>query len=220
MTTTPLRIVFLGAPGAGKGTMSQNIVDKYNIPQLSTGNMLREAVADKTEIGLKAKSFIDAGDLVPDDVVLGIIENRIDAEDCAKGFILDGFPRTVAQAEGLTVMLQNKDISLTHVFSLEVDEETVIQRRSGRLFAPTTGRVYHEVNNPPKVAGKCDVSGEELVKRDDDKEEVLRHRLRVYEEQTAPVKAYYEAQNMVQQFDAAQAVDDVFSQLVEAIENF
>ena len=214
----PIRIVFLGAPGAGKGTQSQMLVDRYGIPQLSTGNMLRESIEAGLEVGLEAKRYMDAGNLVPDEVVLGIISARIQAEDCSSGFILDGFPRTVAQAEGLDAMLAERGIDLSHVFSLEVDEGTLISRRAGRLYAPKSGRVYHEVNNPPKVAGVCDVSGEELVKRDDDKEEVLRHRLAVYKEQTAPVKDYYTAKNMVQEFDGAQNVEAVSKQLIEAVE--
>lgn len=216
--TKPIRIVFLGAPGAGKGTQSQMLSDKYGIPQLSTGNMLREAVEAGTEIGKKAKSIMDAGRLVSDDVVLGIISARVEQGDCENGYILDGFPRTVAQAEGLDAMLAEQGIELSHVFCLEVDEGTLVARQSGRLYAPKSGRVYHVVNNPPKVEGKCDTTGEELVKRDDDTEEVLRHRLSVYREQTAPVKDYYSARDMVQEFDGAQAVESVSAQLVEAIE--
>lgn len=216
--TKPIRIVFLGAPGAGKGTQSQMLSDKYGIPQLSTGNMLREAVEAGTEIGKKAKNIMDAGGLVSDDVVLGIISARVEQDDCKAGYILDGFPRTVAQAEGLDTMLAEQGIELSHVFCLEVDEDTVISRQSGRLYAQKSGRVYHAVNNPPKVEGKCDVTGEELVKRDDDTEEVLRHRLSIYREQTAPVKDYYSARDMVQEFDGAQEMESVSAQLVEAIE--
>lgn len=214
----PIRIVFLGAPGAGKGTQAQMLSDKYEIPQLSTGNMLREAVEAGTEIGKKAKSVMDAGGLVSDEIVLGIISARVEKNDCQNGYILDGFPRTVAQAEGLDAMLLKQGIELSHVFCLEVDDNTVIARQSGRLYAQQSGRVYHEVNNPPKVEGKCDVTGEELVKRDDDKEEILRHRLSVYREQTAPVKDYYSARDMVQEFDGAQAVESVSDQLTDAIE--
>lgn len=218
MENQPIRIIFLGAPGAGKGTQSQMLSERYGIPQLSTGNMLREAVEAGTEIGKRAKSVIEAGELVSDEIVLQIIKDRTAKNDCENGYILDGFPRTVAQAEGLDAMLAEQGAEISHVFSLEVSEETLISRRAGRLYAPKSGRVYHEVNNPPKEEGKCDVTGEVLVKREDDTEEVLRHRLNVYKEQTSPVKDYYFARNMVQEFDGAQAVAAVSEQLVDAID--
>lgn len=215
--TNPLHIIFLGAPGAGKGTQAQMLVEKYDIPQLSTGNMLREAIEEGSEVGQKAAEIMNRGDLVSDDVVLGIIAERITQSDCVRGFILDGFPRTVAQAEGLDKLMDEKGLSLSHVFCLNVNDDVVVERQSGRLFAPKSGRVYHEKNNPPKVAGKCDVTGEDLVKRDDDTEEVVRHRLNVYREQTAPVKDYYHAKGMVQEFDGSQDVEAVFGELVTAI---
>lgn len=215
--TNPLHIIFLGAPGAGKGTQAQKLVEKYGIPQLSTGNMLREAINEGSEIGKKASEIMNRGDLVSDDIVLGIIAERIEHEDCQKGFILDGFPRTVAQAKGLDKLMAEKSLDLSHVFCLNVDDDVVVERQSGRLFAPKSGRVYHEKNNPPKVAGKCDLTGEDLVKRDDDTEEVVRHRLNVYREQTAPVKDYYQNKGMVQEFNGCQSVETVFDELVAAI---
>ncbi len=215
----PLHIIFLGAPGAGKGTQAQKLVEKYGIPQLSTGNMLREAIEEGTEVGKQAQEVMNRGDLVPDSVVLKIIADRIVQDDCQKGFILDGFPRTVAQAEGLDQMMADNSLDLTHVFCLNVNDDVVVERQSGRLFAPKSGRVYHEKNNPPKVAGKCDVTGEELVKRDDDSEEVVRHRLSVYRELTAPVKDYYLKQGLVQEFNGCQEVETVFGELVAAIES-
>ena len=215
--TNPLQIIFLGAPGAGKGTQAQKLVEKYGIPQLSTGNMLREAINEGSEIGKKASEIMNRGDLVSDDIVLGIIAERIEHEDCQKGFILDGFPRTVAQAKGLDKLMAEKSLDLSHVFCLNVDDDVVVERQSGRLFAPKSGRVYHEKNNPPKVAGKCDLTGEDLVKRDDDTEEVVRHRLNVYREQTAPVKDYYQNKGMVQEFNGCQSVETVFDELVAAI---
>lgn len=214
---TPLHIIFLGAPGAGKGTQAQMLIEEYNIPQLSTGNMLREAIAKATDIGKQAEEVMNRGDLVSDDIVLKIIESRIKNEDCANGFILDGFPRTVTQAEGLDVMFEKNNLKLSHVFCLKVADDVVVSRQAGRLYAQQSGRVYHERNNPPKVAGKCDVTGEELVKRDDDNETVLRHRLEVYREQTAPVTTYYAKRGMVQEFDGGQKVDTVFNELTEAI---
>lgn len=215
--TNPLHIIFLGAPGAGKGTQAQKLVEKYGIPQLSTGNMLREAIEEGSEIGQQAAEIMNRGDLVSDDIVLGIIAERIEHDDCKKGFILDGFPRTVAQAEGLDQLMAEKGLDLSHVFCLNVDDNVVVERQSGRLFAPKSGRVYHEKNNPPKVAGKCDLTGEDLVKRDDDTEEVVRHRLNVYREQTAPVKDYYQSKGMVQEFNGCQSVETVFGELVAAI---
>ena len=210
-------IVFLGAPGAGKGTQSQILTEKFGLPQLSTGNMLREAMAAQTDIGLKAKDLVNAGELVPDDIVIGIIAERIEEEDCVNGFILDGFPRNVAQAKSLDDVLFKRGLELTHVFNLEVNEEALVERRSGRLFAPKSGRTYHVKHNQPKVAGKCDVTGEKLITREDDTEEVLRHRLRVYEEQTAPVKEFYAARDMVQEFDGGQPLDVVARQLEDAL---
>lgn len=216
--TNPLHIIFLGAPGAGKGTQAQKLVEKYGIPQLSTGNMLREAIEAGSEVGQEAQAIMSRGDLVSDDVVLNIIADRIIQKDCTNGFILDGFPRTVAQAEGLEKMMAEKGLSLSHVFCLNVNDDVVVDRQSGRLFAPKSGRVYHERNNPPKIEGKCDQTGEELVKREDDTEEVIRHRLEVYREQTAPVKDFYQGQGMVQEFNGCQDVETVFGELIAAID--
>jgi adenylate kinase len=215
--TQEIRMVFLGAPGAGKGTQAQKIVDTFGIPQLSTGNMLREEIVAGSAVGKAAKSVMDAGNLVSDEIVLEIIENRIGNADCSKGFILDGFPRTLIQAEELDKMLKKNNIALSHVFSLNVDDEIVVERQAGRLYAQSSGRVYHEKFNPPTAAGKCNVSGETLVKRDDDNEEVLRHRLNVYREQTTPVKEYYVEKGMVQEFDSNQPVDAIFEELKTAI---
>ena len=210
-------IVFLGAPGAGKGTQSAKLSAELSIPQLSTGDIFRAALKEGTEVGLQAKSYMDSGNLVPDDIVLKVIEERILADDCKGGFILDGFPRTVAQAEGLEKMLQNNNLSLDQVVCLEVDEETVVVRQAGRLYAPKSGRTYHEVNHPPKVAGKCDVTGEDLIKRDDDKEDVVRHRMSVYREQTAPVKDFYSKSGQLVEFDGAEAVETVFAKIINTL---
>jgi adenylate kinase len=214
----PLHIIFLGAPGAGKGTQAQKLVEKYGVPQLSTGNMLREAIEAGSEVGQKAAGIMNRGDLVSDDIVLGIIAERITHGDCDEGFILDGFPRTVAQAEGLDEIMSQKGLDLSHVFCLNVNDDVVVERQSGRLFAPKSGRVYHGKTNPPQVIGQCDATGESLVKREDDTEEVVRHRLQVYREQTAPVKDYYQAQGLVKEFNGCQSVETVFDELVVAIE--
>lgn len=213
------QIVFLGAPGAGKGTQAQMLSDELNVPRLATGDMLRQAIADKTEVGLNAKAAMDAGDLVPDEVVVGIIEGRIAQADCEGGFILDGFPRTVEQAKSLDKMLKKNDIALNHVLCLDVDEEEVVARQSGRRWAPKSGRVYHIVNNPPKVEGKCDESGEDLVQREDDTEEVLRHRLKVYNELTAPVRDYYESTCGVEAVNGMQAVEAVYADIKAVMKN-
>lgn len=217
--TNPLHIIFLGAPGAGKGTQAQKLVGKFGIPQLSTGNMLREAIEQGSEVGKQAAEIMNRGDLVSDDIVLNIICERITHDDCANGFILDGFPRTVAQAEGLDELMVEKKLTLSHVFCLNVNDDVVVDRQSGRLFAQKSGHVYHETTNPPLSAGKCDVSGEVLVRRQDDTEDVIRHRLKVYREQTAPVKDYYQVKGVVQEFDGCQSVETVFDELVIAIES-
>lgn len=211
------RIVFLGAPGAGKGTQAQRLADELHIPRLATGDMLRQAIEEGSEVGLSAKSSMDKGDLVPDEVVVGIVEERIKKADCESGFILDGFPRTVSQAKSLDKMLKKNDIALSDIICLEVDEEEIVKRQAGRLWAPKSGRVYHESANPPKTAGKCDETGEELVKRDDDKEDVVRHRLRVYEELTAPVRDYYVESHGVASINGIGAVDAIFAEIKSAL---
>ena len=208
-------IVLLGAPGAGKGTQGHILADSMGIPKLATGDMLREEIEKGSEIGLQAQILMDRGDLVSDEMVIQIIEARITQEDCRNGFILDGFPRTVAQAESLDKTLEGHHLKIDHVISLELDDEVIIQRQAGRLVAPQSGRVYHEENNPPQVAGKCDISGEDLVKRDDDQPEVVRKRLEVYAQQTAPVKGYY-AQQLVK-VNADQEVNKLTEQLREII---
>ncbi len=212
-------VILFGPPGVGKGTQAQKLKDDKNLCHLSTGDMLRAAVAAGTELGKQAKSLMDAGDLVPDELVISIIKERIIEPDCAGGFILDGFPRTVAQAEGLDKMLKAVDKQLDFVFALEVDEEEIIDRRAGRMVGAKSGRVYHAVHNPPKVAGKCDETGEDLIQRDDDKAEVMRHRLKVYQEQTAPVAAWYEARGKLTRVDGMGSVEEVYGRLSAAMTN-
>lgn len=213
MAVSMSRIVFLGAPGAGKGTQAQKLADELHIPRLATGDMLRQAIEEGSEVGLNAKAAMDRGDLVPDEVVVGIVEERIKKSDCETGFILDGFPRTVEQAKSLDKMLKKNDIALSDVVCLEVDHEEVIKRQSGRRWAPKSGRVYHITNNPPKTAGKCDETGEDLIQRDDDTEEVLRRRLEVYEELTAPVRGFYEESQGVSAVNGIGAVDAVYADI-------
>ncbi|MBF4435756.1 adenylate kinase [Vibrio anguillarum] len=182
-----MRIILLGAPGAGKGTQAQFIMEKYGIPQISTGDMLRAAIKAGTELGKKAKSVIDAGQLVSDEIILGLIKERITQADCEKGFLLDGFPRTIPQADGLKAM----GINVDYVIEFDVADDVIVERMAGRRAHLASGRTYHAIYNPPKVEGKDDVTGEDLVVRDDDKEETVRARLGVYHEQTAPLITYY-----------------------------
>jgi len=182
-----MRVILLGGPGCGKGTQAQAITEKFGIPQISTGDMLRAAVRAGSALGISAKKIMDAGQLVSDDIILGLIQERIQQEDCGKGFLFDGFPRTIAQAEGLKVM----GVQLDHVIEIMVDDENIIQRMSGRRVHPASGRSYHVIFNPPKTEGIDDITGEPLVHRDDDKEETVRKRLHIYHEQTRPLIDYY-----------------------------
>jgi adenylate kinase len=182
-----MRIILLGGPGAGKGTQANFIKEQYRIPQISTGDMLRAAVKEGTPLGLEAKKVMDAGGLVSDDIILGLVQERIAQQDCANGFLFDGFPRTLAQAEAL----KDQGVSIDAVVEIDVDDEEIIKRMSGRRVHPASGRTYHVVFNPPKQEGKDDATGEPLVQRDDDKEETVRQRLKVYHDQTKPLIGYY-----------------------------
>ena len=182
-----MKLILLGSPGVGKGTQAQFITERYGIPQISTGDMLREAVRDGTELGKKVKAVMDSGALVTDEIILGLVRERIQCDDCANGFLFDGFPRTIPQAEAL--VKQNMDIDT--VIEIKVPDREIVNRLSGRRIHPASGRVYHLVNNPPKVEGKDDVTGEPLNQRDDDKEETIMERLRVYRKQTEPLVAFY-----------------------------
>ena len=179
-----MRIILLGAPGAGKGTQAQFIKEKYNIPQISTGDMLRAAVKAGTEMGLQAKKKMDAGELVSDDIIIGIVKERVKEDDCQNGYLLDGFPRTIPQADAM----RDNNIDVDYVVEIDVDHEEIVKRLSGRRVHPDSGRVYHVTYNPPKEEGKDD---ETLIQRDDDKEDTVRRRLAVYEDQTRPLVAYY-----------------------------
>jgi len=182
-----VRLILLGPPGAGKGTQATYIMDKYNIPQISTGDMLRAAVKAGTDLGLEAKRFMDAGGLVPDTVIIGLVKERINQADCANGFLFDGFPRTIPQADAL----KDAGVDIDYVIEIDVDDEEIIKRLSGRRVHPNSGRTYHVLFNTPKVDGIDDISGEPLVQRDDDKEETIKKRLEVYHEQTELLIGYY-----------------------------
>lgn len=182
-----MRLILLGAPGAGKGTQATFIKEKFNIPQISTGDMLRAAVKAGTQLGLEAKKFMDAGGLVPDEVIIGLVKERIKDADCANGFLFDGFPRTIPQAEAM----KNAGVAIDYVVEIDVPDAAIVERMSGRRSHPASGRTYHVKFNAPKVAGKDDVTGEDLVQRDDDKEEVVLKRLQVYHDQTEQLIGYY-----------------------------
>ena len=182
-----MKLILLGAPGAGKGTQAAFITEKYGIPQISTGDMLRAAVKAGTPLGLEAKKVMDAGQLVSDEIILGLIKERLKQPDCAKGFLFDGFPRTIPQAEALRA----QGVDLDYVMEIDVPDEEIIKRMSGRRVHTASGRTYHVVFNPPKVAGKDDVTGEDLIQREDDKEETVKKRLEVYHSQTKPLVEFY-----------------------------
>jgi len=182
-----MRLILLGAPGAGKGTQAAFICKQFGIPQISTGDMLRAAVKAGTEMGLAAKRVMDSGALVSDDIIIGLVKERIAQPDCARGFLFDGFPRTIPQADAM----RNAGVKLDVVLEIDVPDSAIIERMSGRLFHVASGRSYHVKFNPPKVAGKDDLTGEDLIQRDDDKEDTVRKRLQVYQSQTRPLVDYY-----------------------------
>ena len=200
-----MRIILLGSHGSGKGTQAQFITEKFAIPQISTGDMLRAAVREGTPLGIEAKKVMDAGGLVSDEIILGLIKERIAQDDCKNGFLLDGFPRTIAQAEGLA----NMGVELDHVIEIAVDDEEIIKRMSGRRVHMASGRTYHVVFNPPKQEGLDDVTGEPLIQRDDDQEETVRKRLSVYHEQTKPLVGFYSAADQKAKFASIAGVGSV-----------
>lgn len=210
-----MKLILLGAPGAGKGTQAEFISEKYNIPMVSTGNMIREALKNETELGLKAKSFMDAGQLVPDEVVIGIIKERLDNEDCKNGFILDGFPRTIPQAEALDKM----GIELDKVVNYEVPDEAIIARMGGRRVCGACGSSYHIEFNRPEKDGVCDKCGAELVQRKDDHPDTVKERLRVYHEQTEPLKDYYSKTGKLRTVDGQNEIAAITKATFAALED-
>ena len=213
-----MRIVLFGPPGAGKGTQASLLAEKYGAAHISTGDTLRESVANKTPIGLRAKSYMDAGELVPDDVVIAIAKEKL-ASTGKEGFILDGFPRTLAQAEALDGALEELDMPLDAVVSLEVDEDELIRRLSGRRICSKCQEPYHIESKAPKEQGRCDLCGGELVHRDDDKPEAIRNRLKVYDDQTAPVLDYYVRKGVRKDIAAAGGIRDIFDRITGALEH-
>jgi adenylate kinase len=213
-----MRLLLLGPPGAGKGTQAERIAAKYRIPHLSTGDMLREAVAANTEIGRQAKSIMDAGRLVPDDVMIRLVAERIAQPDCARGFILDGFPRTLAQAEALDRLLQERGLELDLVLEIAVDDEALIERISGRFACARCGAGYHDRFKQPEVPGVCDACGSrEFVRREDDKAETVRARLEAYHAQTAPLLPYYRDKGLLSVVDGMAEIDQVTAEVFDRI---
>ncbi|AEI14171.1 Adenylate kinase [Flexistipes sinusarabici DSM 4947] len=213
-----INMVFLGPPGAGKGTQSEQIIKDFGIVQVSTGDILRKAVKDGSELGKLAKQYMDEGKLVPDDVIIGIVKDRLKEKDCQNGFILDGFPRTIPQAEALDKMLKDDlNISLTHVISLEVDDGKIIERLTGRRTCPQCGRGYHISFDPPEKQEICDECNTQLVQRDDDKEETIKKRLNVYHEQTEQLKDYYRKQSILTTVDGEKTPDEVYKNIKDIL---
>jgi len=211
-------IILLGPPGAGKGTQAKLLIERYLIPQISTGDILRSAVKEQTPSGVRAKEFMDRGALVPDDLVIEIIKDRLSLPDTTAGFILDGFPRTVAQADALASMLKVNVKSIDHVISITVDNEELIQRVIGRLTCRGCGQGYHLIFDPPAVSGVCNLCGSELYQRDDDKEETMRARLLTYEAQTAPLIKYYESLGLLRPVEGTGSIKDINDSLAKVLE--
>ena len=212
-----MNIILLGPPGAGKGTQAKMLVDKYGIPQISTGDILRANLKNQTELGLEAKKYMDAGKLVPDEVVIGIINNRIKEDDCGKGYMLDGFPRTVAQAEALDKILAQDGSGIDHVISIDVANDELMGRLTGRRTCRQCGQGYHVMFDPPKAEGKCDKCGGELYQRDDDNAETVGNRLKVYAEQTEPLIAYYTDKGLVRPIDGVGEISEIFKRIVAVL---
>lgn len=210
----------MGLPGAGKGTQAEQIVEKYNIPHISTGDMFRAAMENNTELGRKAKSFMDNGDLVPDEVTNGIVRERLSEDDAKDGFLLDGFPRTVEQAQELETILSDLGTELDAVINIDVEKDVLMKRLTGRWICRTCGKTYHEIYNPPKVAGKCDLDGGELYQRDDDKKETVEKRLNVNMKQTKPLLDFYSEKGKLHNINGEQDIKDVFVDVEKILTSF
>lgn len=213
-----MNLIFLGPPGAGKGTQASLLSETLNIPQISTGDILRNAVRTGTPMGIRAKSYMDSGSLVPDEVVVGIVEERLQGADCARGFILDGFPRTVAQADALDLMLSRLGKEIEHVLSMTVDDEELLTRIGGRRMCEKCGKGYHTLFDPPKVSNLCDQCGAKLYQRDDDKVETMRKRLDEYYQKTAPLIQYYSQKELLRPIPGIGDIKDIQNRIVEVLE--
>jgi adenylate kinase len=213
-----LNLILLGPPGAGKGTQAKLLVEKYKIPQISTGDILRHAVKERSELGLRAQAYMDSGSLVPDELVVSIIEDRIAWSDAANGFILDGFPRTVAQADALSAMLAGSSRSIGHVISMTVLEDELVERVVGRLTCKVCGRGFHVRFDPPKIDSSCDICSGELYQREDDREETMRARLQAYAAQTAPLIDYYASKGLLRSVDGMGSIQDIQASISRILE--
>jgi adenylate kinase len=211
------RLILLGPPGSGKGTEAVRITEKYGTPQISTGDIFRKNIADGTELGAKAKSYMDAGELVPDSLVLDLVVDRLSQDDVKDGYILDGFPRTIAQAEALDKILAEKGEELNYVISLDVADEVLIQRVTSRRVCKQCSKVYNTITDPPAAEGVCDVCGGEVVQRADDSEETEKNRLAVYAEQTLPLVDYYRGKGLLSELDGEGSADEVFARIVQIL---
>ena len=214
-----MRIVLLGGPGSGKGTQAKKLIDTLGVPQISTGDIFRAALKEGTPMGLKAKTFMDKGELVPDDVVIGVVEERLAKPDLAKGYMLDGFPRTLPQAEALDGILKSLGQSIDHAILVDVPDEELVARLSGRRTCKKSecGRMYHVMFNPPKKEGVCDACGTELYQRDDDSEATIRERLGVYNKQTAPLIDYYEKKGLLRKVEGVGPIDQIFASIQKVL---
>ena len=209
-----MNMILLGPPGCGKGTQAKILIDTCHIPQISTGDILRDAIKKGSPLGIEAKTYMDQGSLVPDQLVIGIIEERLQQADCARGFILDGFPRTVAQAEALDSTLSKAGLKLKYVFNIEVVDEELIKRLTGRRVCRKCGESFHITFNPPEKEGLCDSCGGELYQRDDDREETIRNRLKVYQAQTAPLISFYEEKDILHSVDGVGSIEEIKGRLL------
>ena len=214
-----MKIIMLGAPGAGKGTQAKKIAEKYGIPHISTGDIFRANIRNQTELGMKAKSYMDQGMLVPDELTLELIMDRFTNDDCKNGYVLDGFPRTIPQAEALTKALSDKQDAVDYAINVDVPDEAIVSRMSGRRACLACGGTYHIKFNPTKVEGICDACGGELVLRNDDKPETVQKRLDVYHEQTQPLIDYYQTQNILKEVDGTLPLEDVFQAIIAILED-
>ncbi|NLM11603.1 MAG: adenylate kinase [Clostridiaceae bacterium] len=212
-----MRLILLGAPGAGKGTQAVNISQKLNIPHISTGDIFRANIKEGTELGRKAKEFIDQGLLVPDDLTISIVKDRLNKADCEKGFLLDGFPRTIPQAQQFDVALKGMGVELNAVVNLDVPDDVIVKRMAGRRVCKGCGMTYHISSNPPKSEGTCDSCGEQLIIRDDDKEQTVLERLKTYHEKTEPLIDYYEEKGLLLHFDGTKDIMETTSEIIERL---
>ena len=212
-----MKIIMLGAPGAGKGTQAKKIAEKYQIPHISTGDIFRSNIKEGTELGMKAKAYMDQGGLVPDELTIGMLMDRIQKDDCKNGYVLDGFPRTIPQAESLTNALNERNQKIDYAVNVDVPDENIVNRMSGRRACLSCGATYHIVYKPSKVEGICDVCGDKLVLRDDDKPETVKKRLSVYHDQTQPLIDYYKEAGVLANVDGTQDMEKVFSDIVSVL---